>query len=238
MFSKLQKITFLALVGLFSQAFGAAEETKPTVVPTSQAKFNSDILPILKDICFGCHGNKRAKAELNLELFCASLDFFKDGRTWEHVSKMLRHREMPPENKKQPTEDQRIMLIEFIDKELAKFDCSNPTVPVNPGRVTLRRLNRSEYNNTIRDLFGVDYQPAADFPNDEVGYGFDNIGDVLSISPILMEKYLRAAEEITAQAIRTDIPAYPPEDVIRTKKWGTRSHAHRCKRTTRQQRES
>ncbi|MBT4622797.1 MAG: DUF1592 domain-containing protein [Verrucomicrobia bacterium] len=213
----------MALVGVFGQALGAAEETKPTVVPTSQAEFNPDIFPIMKDICFGCHGNKRAKAELNLELLSANPDFFKDGRTWEHVSEMLRHREMPPENKKQPTEDQRIMLIEFIEKELAKFDCSNPAVPVNPGRVTLRRLNRSEYNNTIRDLFGVDYQPAADFPNDEVGYGFDNIGDVLSMSPILMEKYLRAAEEITAQAIRTDIPAYPPEDVIRTKKWGTRS---------------
>ncbi|MEC8988269.1 MAG: DUF1592 domain-containing protein, partial [Verrucomicrobiota bacterium] len=89
--------------------------------------------------------------------------------------------------------------------------------------VTLRRLNRSEYNNTIRDLFGVDYRPAADFPNDEVGYGFDNIGDVLSLSPILMEKYFRAAEEISAKAIRTDIPAYPPEDHIRTKKWGTKS---------------
>ena len=116
-----------------------------------------------------------------------------------------------------------MLLVEFIDAELAKFDCSDPAVPVNPGSVTLRRLNRSEYNNTIRDLFGVDYQPAADFPNDEVGYGFDNIGDVLSLSPILMEKYLRAAEQITAKAIRTDIPPYPPEQRIRAKKWGTRN---------------
>ena len=205
------------------QALGQAEEAQPAVVPTNQAEFKRDIFPIMNDVCFGCHGNKRAKAELNLEAFAANPEFFKDGRTWERVSEMLRHREMPPENKKQPTEDQRILLTEFIDKELAKFDCSNPNVPVNPGRVTLRRLNRNEYNNTIRDLFGVDYQPAADFPNDEVGYGFDNIGDVLSMSPILMEKYLRAAEEITAQAIRTDIPPYPPEDTIRTKKWGTRS---------------
>ena len=114
-------------------------------------------------------------------------------------------------------------MVEFIDSQLAKFDCSNPDVPINPGRVTLRRLNRVEYNNTIRYLFGVDYQAAADFPNDEVGYGFDNIGDVLSLSPILMEKYLRAAEEITAKAIRTDLPPYPPVDRIRTKKWGTRA---------------
>jgi hypothetical protein len=136
---------------------------------------------------------------------------------------MLHQREMPPEKKPQPTEDERILLTEFIAAQLAKFDCSNPAVPVNPGRVTLRRLNRSEYNNTVRDLFGVDYRPAADFPNDEVGYGFDNIGDVLSLSPILMEKYLRAAEQITAKAIRTDIPPYPPEQRIRAKKWGTRN---------------
>ena len=217
------RFTILALVTGLGQALGQAEEAQPAVVPTNQAEFKRDIFPIMNDVCFGCHGNKRAKAELNLEAFAANPEFFKDGRTWERVSEMLRHREMPPENKKQPTEDQRILLTEFIDKELAKFDCSNPNVPVNPGRVTLRRLNRNEYNNTIRDLFGVDYQPAADFPNDEVGYGFDNIGDVLSMSPILMEKYLRAAEEITAQAIRTDIPPYPPEDTIRTKKWGTRS---------------
>ena len=221
--SRLYRITFLFIAGCLGQALGQAEESQPSVVPTSQAEFERDIYPLMKDICFGCHGNKRAKAELNLEAFGANPDFFKDGRVWERVSEVLRHREMPPENKKQPSEDQRILLTEFIDKELAKFDCSNPSVPVNPGRVTLRRLNRNEYNNTVRDLFGVDYQPAADFPNDEVGYGYDNIGDVLSMSPILMEKYLRAAEEITAQAIRTDIPPYPPEDAIRTKRWGTRS---------------
>ena len=188
-----------------------------------QAEFVKDIKPLLERYCFKCHGNKRAKAEVNLEAFGTRPDFSRDGRTWEKVHHVLHQREMPPEKKPQPTEDERILLTEFIDAQLAKFDCSNPAVPVNPGRVTLRRLNRSEYNNTVRDLFGVDYRPAADFPNDEVGYGFDNISDVLSLSPILMEKYLRAAEEITAKAIRTDIPPYPPQDTIRTKKWGTKS---------------
>ena len=188
-----------------------------------QAEFVQDIKPLLERYCFKCHGNKRTKAEVNLEAFGTRPDFSRDGRTWEKVHHVLHQREMPPEKKPQPTEDERILLTEFIDAQLAKFDCSNPAVPVNPGRVTLRRLNRSEYNNTVRDLFGVDYRPAADFPNDEVGYGFDNISDVLSLSPILMEKYLRAAEEITAKAIRTDIPPYPPQDTIRTKKWGTKS---------------
>ena len=70
-----------------------------------------------------------------------------------------------------------------------------------PARVTLHRLNRVEYNNTIRDLVGVDFKPASDFPNDDVGYGFDNIGDVLSLSPLLLEKYLAAAESILEQAV-------------------------------------
>ena len=80
------------------------------------------------------------------------------------------------------------------------MSASNCTIP-NSGRVTLRRLNREEYNNSVRDLFGVDFRPADDFPSDDVGYGFDNIGDVLSISPLLMEKYLDAAETISEQAI-------------------------------------
>ena len=160
---------------------------------------------------------------MNLEALGAKPEFIRNGHTWEKVYDMLHRREMPPEKKPQPADEELVLLVEFIDAELAKFDCSDPAVPVNPGSVTLRRLNRSEYNNTIRDLFGVDYQPAADFPNDEVGYGFDNIGDVLSLSPILMEKYLRAAEQIAAKAIRTDIPPYPPEQRIRAKKWGTRN---------------
>ena len=71
-------------------------------------------------------------------------------------------------------------------------DCNHP----DPGRVTIRRLNRAEYNNTIRDLTGVSFHPAADFPIDDAGYGFDNIGDVLTLSPMLMEKYVAAAGKV------------------------------------------
>ncbi len=80
-----------------------------------------------------------------------------------------------------------------------------------PGHVTARRLNRAEYNNTVRDLLAVDFQPAADFPADDSGYGFDNIGDVLSLSPLLMEKYLAAAEKIAKAAI---LPPPLPQPTI------------------------
>src|SRR5262249_17901150 len=86
--------------------------------------------------------------------------------------------------------------------------------PKNPGKVTIRRLNKEEYKNTIRDLLGVRFE-ADDFPNDEVGYGFDNIGDVLSLPPMLMEKYLAAADEIVHKAIVLDAPAKPVTKRVR-----------------------
>src|SRR5690606_24621930 len=71
----------------------------------------------------------------------------------------------------------------------------------DPGHVTLRRLNRSEYRNTIRDLIGVDYDTHADFPQADTGHGLDNIGSVLNVSPLLLEKYLAAAREIVVRAV-------------------------------------
>jgi len=94
---------------------------------------------------------------------------------------------------------------------LALLSCAALAQQPDPGRVTARRLNRTEYNNTIRDLLAVDFQPAADFPADDSGYGFDNIGDVLSLSPVLMEKYLAAAEKIAKAAI---VPAALPKPTI------------------------
>ena len=105
---------------------------------------------------------------------------------------------MPPKNKPQPTKEEKEFLIGWIENSLTKVDC---TAPKDPGRVTIRRLNRAEYNNTIRDLCGVDFKPADDFPADDVGYGFDNIGDVLSFQPILLEKYLAAADKILEAAV-------------------------------------
>ncbi len=67
--------------------------------------------------------------------------------------------------------------------------------------MTARRLNRTEYNNTIKELLGVDLRPADDFPQDDSGYGFDNIGDVLSLSPALMEKYVTAADRVARRAL-------------------------------------
>ncbi len=105
---------------------------------------------------------------------------------------------MPPDDRPQPSREEVGRLTQWIKSALKADDCGRT---FDPGRVTIRRLNRAEYNNTIRDLVGIDFHPADDFPSDDVGYGFDNIGDVLSMPPILMEKYLAAAELISEEAI-------------------------------------
>jgi hypothetical protein len=196
---------------LFSTHISASDAppvpAKTEAAASEKLTFSKDLKPFLAEYCFSCHGKEKQKAGVNLELFRDDTVIMEDRKTWEKVMDMLESREMPPEKKPQPTEEQRQSMIRFIDSELAKLDC---TGPVNPGKVTIRRLNRNEYNNTIRDLLGVDFKPAADFPSDEVGYGFDNIGDVLSLPPILMEKYLAAAEQIVTKAILTDSSARFP----------------------------
>jgi hypothetical protein len=106
---------------------------------------------------------------------------------------------MPPPGVPHPTPAERERLVTWIDSTLSSAECELD----DPGRVTMRRLNREEYNNTIHDLFGINLRPADTFPSDDVGYGFDNIGDVLSISPLLMEKYLVAADQVARAVIVT-----------------------------------
>ncbi|MBI2947295.1 MAG: DUF1592 domain-containing protein [Verrucomicrobia bacterium] len=189
------------------QTAAAAPAPNPAPPSDSNLAFKDHIKPLLGKFCVECHGKEKHKADINFEAYKDVAEILNDRNTWEKVRDMLQSREMPPEKKPQPLDEQRQSLIRFIDAELAKLDC---TGPVNPGKVTIRRLNRNEYNNTVRDLIGIDFKPAADFPGDEVGYGFDNIGDVLSLPPILMEKYLTAAEQIARQSIVTEFYGRTP----------------------------
>ena len=155
-------------------------------------------MPLLREHCWDCHGDSEAKGGVNFDRHTNLVAVLGDRGTWERVMQTVRSGEMPPKKRKvQPTPEQRTHLTGWIERTLFPIDPDHP----DPGRVTLRRLNRVEYNNTVRDLVGVDFQPAADFPQDDVGYGFDNIGDVLSLPPVLLEKYLQAAETILDGAI-------------------------------------
>ena len=171
-------------------------------VDPAKADFEKDILPILEDNCFGCHGDGETKGGLALDDFKSAKDVHQGYKTWEQLRKIILANEMPPEGrKKRPNEEERALLAGWTRHTLDTF---YRTAPPDPGRVTVRRLNRVEYNNVIRDLMMVDFKPADDFPADDTGYGFDNIGDVLSMSPLLMEKYLDAAEKISISALPGD----------------------------------
>ncbi len=136
-----------------------------------------------------------------LDTFKTGADVEKKLKVWEMVADNLRSGDMPPQGRKKPTEAELNLINSWLDTAVFKINCELR----EPGRVTIRRLNRAEYNNTIRDLVGVNFRPADDFPSDDVGYGFDNIGDVLSMPPILMEKYLAAAERILDEAIVPEV---------------------------------
>ena len=161
--------------------------------------FEEAVGPFLKQYCFKCHAGDDPEGGVALGGSWNTASVRKDRETWDRVFEMLEKREMPPRSVRQPTDDQRSAVLNWLDATLGEAEAAP-----DPGRVTLRRLNRAQYSNTIRDLLGVEFDATKDFPADDVGYGFDNIGDVLSLPPILMEKYMAAAEEIADRAIVVD----------------------------------
>lgn len=161
-------------------------------------EFGKTIEPLLKQFCYGCHSGAQAESGLALNHFPDAKAVFRQRRIWEKVAQRLDIGDMPPVDSEQPSDTDRKLVSDWIKNTLNDIDCGKTP---NPGAVTLRRINRFEYRNSIRDLFKIDYEPAAGFPGDDVGYGFDNIGDVLTLPPLLMDKYLRAAEEISQKVI-------------------------------------
>jgi hypothetical protein len=162
------------------------------------AAFDTSIRPFLSDHCLMCHNDTRKKGGLSLRGFRSAEAVVGDPDTWDKVLEKLRTGEMPPEDDPRPDPDDVVRVSRWIEETIEHAD---RTAPLEPGRVTVRRLNRAEYNNTVRDLLGVDLRPADDFPQDDSGYGFDTIGDVLSVPPVLMERYLIAAERVARTAV-------------------------------------
>jgi len=179
-------------------------------VVDAKATFDKTVKPMLQKSCSPCHNDRNASGSLNLQPFgdFQSLAGLRDG--WERIVHKVQTGEMPPKGIPRPPEADVAAMMKLIH---AEFERQDKLVKPDPGRVTARRLNRSEYTNTIRDLLAVDFRADRDFPTDDSGHGFDNIGDVLTVSPILMEKYLRAAERISAQAIGANPLPKKPVDI-------------------------
>ncbi|HVS54052.1 MAG TPA: DUF1592 domain-containing protein [Opitutaceae bacterium] len=163
--------------------------------------YQRNIVPLVQKYCYECHGDGRHKGDIVLDADKSLAEIHQAAKKWETVMERVRAQEMPPDDaERQPSAAERDAIASWVERELFHVDPAHP----DPGHVTIHRLNRTEYNHTIRDLVGVDFQPADDFPADNSGYGFDNISDVLSLPPVLLEKYLAAARRIVDEAIPTE----------------------------------
>ncbi len=162
----------------------------------STATFTPSVQPFLKEHCIRCHGPEKQFAKLRLDTLAA--DFADPGihAKWAEVVAAVNNGQMPPTGEKQPSAEAAGTFVERVRAELARAEIAKRST-----RVVLRRLNRAEYNHTIRDLVGVDFQPADDFPEDPPAGGFDNIGQALTLSPLQLELYYAAARKILDRAL-------------------------------------
>jgi len=189
----MQRLSLIAIFVLMAAINDstAAETKQPT------ADF-SKIQPVLENYCYGCHGYGADEGGVVLDTLPEDPQAAHE--TWLAVWRNLRAQTMPPADEDQPSPEERELLGNWIQSSVFKLDATNP----DPGRVTIRRLNRDEYRYTIEDLFGYRYKVDENFPPDDTGYGFDTIGDVLSLSPLMTEKYFDAAQEIVKEVVPTN----------------------------------
>jgi len=150
----------------------------------------------LDKYCVSCHKAPTPVAGLRLDTLDTA-NFETDGATWEKLARKLRNREMPPVGVPRPDAATYDALVQYIEAGRDRLAQAKP----NPGRPTLHRLNRTEYGNAVRDLLALEIDVAELLPADDIGYGFDNIADVLQVSPVLLERYLSAARKISRVAV-------------------------------------
>ncbi|WP_235908562.1 DUF1592 domain-containing protein [Roseiconus nitratireducens] len=163
---------------------------------TALATWQQTGLPLMQAYCVDCHNKDFQEGGLDLSPF-ETLDNLSAAEV-QRVLEMVQFGAMPPADYDTPEIDERKQLVSALEATLYTSTCD---ARPKAGKVTVRRLNRAEYNHSIRDLFGLDLRPADAFPSDEVGAGFDNNGDVLSMSPMLIEKYIDAAETVSRQVL-------------------------------------
>jgi hypothetical protein len=194
------KVRWCLLAGLL--ALNMARSTDAFSQSASVGNFKATIAPLLARYCTACHGGEKPKNDLSLE-FASQEDvrrrLLEDPRSFELVAERIRSGKMPPKNRVQPKEDEKKVLLDWIDQELVSALGPRPFGHV----ARVRRLTRVEYANTIRDLFYFDDFKADDLPPDDIGYGFDNVADLLTVSSGHLDQYLKTAEQAIAQLDKT-----------------------------------
>jgi hypothetical protein len=172
------------------QALSAA-----ALLPLS-ATGSPDVFALVQKSCAGCHNATVKSGDVDLVTLRTAKTFEDDRETWEKVVEKLELGQMPPPGLPRPEAESVKAVTGWLESEFARQDRA---IRPEPGSVAPHRLNRAEYNNTVRDLLGIDIRPADNFPADVAAHGFDNISDALNLTPTLLENYVDAAE----RAVRT-----------------------------------
>ena len=181
------------------------EPSEVSLTPSDIRGFKTQLRPLLATHCFGCHGKKKQKGDLALNKLDPDLVHGKDTEQWKTVLNQLNSGKMPPEKKPRPPAPELLAAVDWLTAELGKAEA---VANAKGSGIVLRRLNRLEYRNTMRDLIGHPFDPTELFTPDTVSHGFDNIGEALVFSPLHIETYVAATERILDKVI--NIPEAPP----------------------------
>jgi hypothetical protein len=193
-----RSVTRLLVVGSIALPWAGAADA---VSSDLEHRFTQNVRPFLASYCVGCHGGATPAAQFDLRPYSTMAAVIQDYPRWNLVLEKLTAREMPPKQAPQPPSDARQEVIDWIRSERMNEARRNAG---DPGPVMVRRLSNAEYNNTIRDLTGVDMRPTREFPVDPANTaGFDNSGESLTMSPALLNKYLQAAREVGDRMVLT-----------------------------------
>src|SRR5262245_19124348 len=184
----MKMIRFTLAAALFSAGLARAEESR---------RFRDQIRPVLVKYCQECHSGEKAKGELNLDRLAGDFANAANRERWLLVIKRLQAGEMPPKGKARPDSNETRSLAGWVNAEIE----AAKTKQASEGRVVLRRLNRVEYENTVRDLLGIEIELKDLLPLDTAAHGFDNIGEALHTSSFLRYRYLEAADTALNVAI-------------------------------------
>ncbi len=179
----------------------------------AQEEFQSTLRPFLKQYCLGCHGPTKQQGERRFDQLTLDFSRPQNGELLQEILDQLNLGEMPPEDARQPTVPETRQVVASLTRTLAE---ARQAARRSAGKVVLRRLNRTEYFNTVRDLFQMnmsDFDPTIAFPADNSVDGFDNIGEGLLTSDFLLAQYLEAAENVLDKAIRPG-PRPPLENIV------------------------
>jgi len=184
----------------------SSETLRPLAVHAQTPTTASSISPqraLLNRYCIACHNERATRAaDPRLMLDKMNVDDVADGEDsielWEKVVRKLRGGSMPPAGSRRPDAATYETFVDWLETQL---DRAAAEAASNPGRTVAHRLNRTEYANAVRDVFGIEIDASSMLPTDESGYGFDNIANVLSFSPTLFERYMFAAQRISQMAV-------------------------------------